>query len=218
MVLGSRIYLTLCVAMLCGCQIALPSLPDLAGAAGTSSVTLSQSGITLRPPKGYCVDTKSLRDTSDSGFALMANCKALKGRRISPDDPAIAVLTASISAPVSGDAAVDPKILAEFFATDTGRAALARSGDASKVTVLDSFAQADAYYLHALDRSPNPIGNLSPEYWRTITMIKGRIVTLTVTPFTAYPLTTAQIKKQITSFTQDMAEANLDQREVIVSE
>jgi len=215
MVLVSRICLALCLFALCACQI---TLPDLSATSRSSPVLFSQSGIVLRAPTGYCADTKSLRDTPETGFALMANCKALKGRRLSPKDPILAVLTASISAPLSQDAVVDPAVLKTFFATDTGRAALSRSGAAGDVTVLETFAKGDAYYIHALDRSPNPVGDLSPEYWRTVTLLKGRIVTLTVTPFAAYPLTTAQIKRQITYFTEDMSEANRDPAEVIVSE
>lgn len=116
MVLVSRICLALCLFALCACQI---TLPDLSATSRSSPVLFSQSGIVLRAPTGYCADTKSLRDTPETGFALMANCKALKGRRLSPKDPILAVLTASISAPLSQDAVVDPAVLKTFFLPQT---------------------------------------------------------------------------------------------------
>ncbi|MEN8888304.1 MAG: hypothetical protein ABF243_05475 [Celeribacter marinus] len=213
-----RMCLAFGVLTLCACQMTLPTLSALTHPKSAPSVTFAHSGIVLRGPDGYCVDTPSLRDEATTGFALMANCDALKGRTLSADDAPLAVLTASISAPASSPAVADPDVLAAFFATDSGRAALARSGQSSDVTLIDSYARGYAYYIHALDRSPNPMGAFSHEYWRAVALIKGRIVTLTVMPFTAYPLSGAQMKRQITYFTEDVLQANLDDRSVIVSE
>lgn len=190
----------------------------LGGARHTDAVQLAASGVTIAGPVGYCADASAIDDRADGGFVLMVNCDALRGRRVAQGDDARGLLTASVSAPLSAPESYDPRRLGLFFDATAGQAALSRAGDPATVTVLESFVQDDAVFLHARDTAPSPLGAISEEYWRAVTLANGRLVTMTVTPYSAAPLTSAQLRKQVTAFAQSVTRANQVLPQSIVSE
>ena len=64
--------------------------------------------------------------------------------------------------------------LAAFFASQQGRATLARSGRAGDVKIIAALSAGDAFLLHLQDRN---VG----EYWRAVIGVKARLVTLSAT-------------------------------------
>lgn len=201
-----------------GCKMDIASLKEIpiASSRSASTLTLAGGAVIVAGPQGYCVDRSSVSESDAGAFVLLANCRGLKKRPLAEDDPAKAVLTASISALTATP--LDPDVLEAFFGSEAGRAALARSGIAEAVTVLDIFAEGSSFVIHAKDTSPNPLGPLGSEYWRVLTKIDGRIVTMTATPFRSIPMRSETLRRQVLEFASTMTKANEGLPQTIVSQ
>ncbi|NJM81866.1 MAG: cation transport ATPase, partial [Tabrizicola sp.] len=113
-----------------------------------------------------------------------------------------AVITATVG--TAGSAAIlasAPGQLAAFFASPEGRATLSRTGDADEVTMLEILASDDALVLHLTDRA---VG----EYWRAVLGLRGRLVTLAVTPPAGLPLSPAEGRRLLDRSISAMRAAN----------
>jgi hypothetical protein len=102
------IWISLSALVLAGCLKGGPEAgaqrPDSGGAfflsgllqGGDKAAPLSKAmlagGITLKTPKGYCIDPETLK----RNFAILASCKALSNGRRGPDVP-MAMMTVSVS-------------------------------------------------------------------------------------------------------------------------
>ncbi|WP_417250440.1 hypothetical protein [Celeribacter sp.] len=214
----ARLSVTLvAVVALAGCELDLSS-GGFGGARERDAVQLTGAGLTIAGPIGYCVDRAALDDSADGAFVLMANCDALHGRRVSRGDDALALLTASASAPLSIPTAFDAERLSSFFGSQSGKAALSRAGSAGTITLIDTFTDGNVFFVHARDSAPNPLGALSDEYWRAVMVVSDRLVSLTVTPYAAAPLSSEQVKRQTAAFAQSVSAANQALPQNIVSE
>lgn len=206
-----------CAFILSGCELELPS-GGFATARQRDQVLLAQSGLSIAGPVGYCVDQRALNDSADRAFVLMVNCDALRGRRVSPSDDALALLTASASPQLAAPTTFDAERLAVFFASQSGRAALSRTGEAETITLIEDFTENGIFFVHARDSAPNPLGALSDEYWRAVMIASGRLVSLTVTPYSAAPLSSSEVRKQTRAFAQAVWSANEPLPQSVVSE
>ena len=119
-------------------------------------------------PDGYCIDRAASREGRDAAVVLMGRCSS-----VSAPDPAIV----TISVGTAGSASVlrgGGKTLAEFFMSDRGRGMLARSGRPGDLRILRASDADGAFFLYVDDRR---VG----DYWRAVTGVKGRLVTVSAT-------------------------------------
>ncbi|MBW6416487.1 hypothetical protein [Celeribacter sp. PS-C1] len=173
-----------------------------------SAVTLPTTGLTVSGPSGFCVDTGSIRDGANGGFVLLGSCTGLSGGNNPSLKGKTAVLTLSASAPLAQDESFDAPSVEAFFASETGRKALSRSGSARTVTLIESEVENGRLWLHARDSAPNMLAGQSDEYWRALFVLKGRLVTVTATPFNEAPMPEAGLRKLLDRFVSDLQRRN----------
>lgn len=144
----------------------------VAGGGGTSSVQMGEGpgAIVLAAPKGYCLAEDSVERTAASEFAAFTACRG-----------AGAVLTATAGGPGSAQP-VDPAEMGNFLTSDSGRAALSRSGKAAAVAVHSVAAAGDVVLVHLTDRSTPPTAVAPGPSWRAVFVLGDRLVTLTAAP------------------------------------
>lgn len=139
------------------------------------STPILDGAVNVGMAKGYCVDRNAGRQADDRAVVLMGRCT-------SSVDAVPAVITLSVGAGGSASAvAGGPALLAEFFTSEAGRQSLSRDGRAGDVRVLQALGSGDALLMRVEDRA---VG----EYWRAVTGLRGRLVTLSVAGTEAEPL------------------------------
>ena len=195
-------------------------LSALAGCAGIADVSMGGGGssaprsllvadqsVRVAGPPGYCIDPQSLHEGGRLSFILLGSCASISGRALAPAPARPAVLTASVAArgvrigPLIGE-------LPAYFASEAGRAALARDGKAESVRLLDSRLEGDLLLLHARDSSPDTIAGLAPEYWRALFDLNGRLITLSIHEFAGKPLPEGAALKTLRAFAERMRRIN----------
>jgi len=184
--------------LLAGC---VPGVGRLAAAPLRAQAVLA-GAVTVAAPRGYCVEPTAVLETGDSALVLIGRCT---GGISNPRAPAI--LSAAVSGPGSGlDIATSAAALAGFFGSEPGRAALSRSGSAATVTVLETVAVGEVFVIRLTDTSPDPTA--SPESWRAVLALAGRLVTLTVTGALEAPLDASSGRALLDRFIAAMQAAN----------
>ena len=134
---------------------------------GIRSVALLDGAVVVAAPAGYCIAPGAGQRGEDSAVVLMGRCSER-----SEADPAVVTLSVG-AAGSAGAMAAGGAALAEFFRSDEGRAMLGREGRAADVRVLEAVGRSDAFLLHVEDAA---VG----DYWRALTGVQGRLVTLSV--------------------------------------
>ena len=176
------------------------------------TATLGDGAVTVVAPHGWCVDPRSLRDTAGGGFALFGSCSAISGRADDPRPDAAALLSVTVGpADPDGEGRVSRDRLTRigaFFRTETGRAALARSGRARDVQVLGSEIVDGALLLHVADRSGSAGPPLARTYFRAITDLGGRISALSVLPLRDGEMSEADQRALMARFMRAIRSAN----------
>lgn len=175
---------------LAGCTMTAPS----SGSAplGPRTVRLSSSGVTVAGPSGFCVDAASVKDHSSGGFVLVLPCTGPVQRP--------AVLSLSVSAPLTSAAHFDPDTVLEFFNSEEGRRALSHTGQAQTVTLLESEISDHTIWLHARDTAQPLVPGGSEEYWRAIFALDGQIMTATASSLAHQPMSPAALKSVLSDF------------------
>lgn len=133
-------------------------------------------GLIVAGARGWCVDRQSSRSGRGTSVVVLASCAAISRNALAarPDVPGVVTVSVE-SAPGS---ASSPAALEAFFGTATGRAALARDGDAGSIDILETRREGDLLFLHARDRSI-PQG-ASSDTWRAIFDLDGRFVAVSL--------------------------------------
>lgn len=135
--------------------------------------------VVVAGPSGFCIDTIASRDNREGALVMLAACRSLAGGGPGTGRARGAILTASVTpAPAPAPVGELALPLAAYFATDEGRAALSRAGDAATVEVMDSRPDGDLFTLHLRDSAPFPGGTVAAEYRRAILDVNGRMVTV----------------------------------------
>ncbi|MEM7753713.1 MAG: hypothetical protein AAF230_09880 [Pseudomonadota bacterium] len=129
-------------------------------------------GTVVAGADGWCIDDATSLPGGATTVVVLGSCAAISGDGLQarPDVPG--VLTISVEA--EGGGLPDSETLANFFASDAGRATLARNGEAESVAILDSVREEGLLYLHASDESVLP--GASNEIWRALFGLDGRFV------------------------------------------
>lgn len=157
---GRVVALVLAAATLCGCELALP----LANPA-PRKIALFDGALTVAAPKGYCVDTASSQLSEDGAVILIGRCRE-------DEKLPAAILTVTVGgAGSAGVIAAGTEALSTFFASDAGRATLARSGKAEDAHMLEALGIDDAFVMRIDDSEMG-------QYWRAITGLRGRLLTI----------------------------------------
>lgn len=191
---AGRLAPALVLAALAGC-VAPTSGP------APRSVAVADGTLVLAAPRGFCVDNRSMRNQGAAAFVLFGNCAALSGdpSDARPDYPA--VLSAAVSTGAGG-AGLEGRFdqMRQFFRSPAGRAALSRAGRAETVEVLDIRTEGSLLLIRLSDSAPMGGAPVSETYWRAITGIGGRILSLSVLPLKDRPISDAAQRALLEQF------------------
>ncbi len=139
------------------------------------STAILGGAMAVGAPSGYCVDRSAGHEADDRAIVLIGKCDAASAA-------VPAVVTVSVGAAGSAAAiAGGPAMLAEFFTSEAGRKSLSRDGDAGAVRILHAAGSGGALVMRVRDAA---VG----EYWRAVTALKGRLVTVSVAGTDGAPL------------------------------
>lgn len=191
------------VALVCVGLCALVAGPVLAQGAAPASAVVAGGELTLSAPKGFCVDKAASRSGKEGSFILFGSCAALEksAKAARPKLPAILTASAAPGSATAAEFASSFPSMAKFLASDTGRAALSRSGKARTVKVRQIIAVKDVLYLSATDTSKGTAGeHFQPDYWRALFVVKGQIVTLSVLALDDQPVGSAEQRALLEKF------------------
>lgn len=164
---------------LAGCDLPMPGT-------GVHETTLLGGALKIAAPAGYCIDPKASASRGSAVVVLIGRCTANGG-------VAAALVSLTVGAPASaGVLLAGPDALAKFLTSTAGRRMLSRDGVAGHVIVLQALVSKGSLLLHVKDQT---VG----EYWRAITAIKGRLVTISASGAEGAPLTPDQGLKLVRS-------------------
>jgi hypothetical protein len=167
----TQVFKTLLIGLcltLAGCQLG-------SGLVGRTDMVILDGAMQIAAPTGYCIEPQAGRVAATTTVVFLGRCSA-------QSKTAAAVVTISIGAPASGGVTTaGAAALADFFKSEPGRAALSRSGKAQDVRLITARGTASVLWLYLEDVD---IGS----YWRAITAVRGRLVTLSATGIVGHPL------------------------------
>ncbi|MXQ06516.1 hypothetical protein GQ651_01515 [Alphaproteobacteria bacterium GH1-50] len=143
------------------------------------------SGVVVSGTRGWCVDETTTRADGDASVVVFGSCAAIAKNALLPRPGVPGVITVSVDNSTSGTAPAE--VLDAFFATERGRAALARDGRASSVRILETRQSRNALFLHAVDRSPLA-DDAAEDYWRAIFDLGGRFVSVSLVGLSEAPI------------------------------
>jgi hypothetical protein len=140
-----------------------------AGASGTSSTarhsqaSFAKGNVTLVAPRGYCIDSTTLRQEADGGFALLPRCSFLQGSSWFGRNKA-AVITATIG---TTNAATAPST-----------ADLARTAEGAKLLYYDDKGLLPLVRLQWQGHSVTGSSGASADHWRGAFVLNDHLVVL----------------------------------------
>lgn len=182
-----RALAALCLSALTACVVP--------GATAPTQLTVLGGGMTVTAPRGYCVDPKASRESGDTAVVLIGRCTVAA-------DAAPALISVSIGAGGSAGAmTAGGAALAQFFTSTAGRKMLSRAGRAADVQVIRALQAEGTFLMYLADRA---IGS----YWRAVTGLNGRLVTISVSGAAGVPLTSAQGRALLDATLSGMRMAN----------
>lgn len=175
--------------------LALSACEPGAGFGTSRAVPVLGGAVNVGLPAGYCVNRSAGREGKGTAVVVMGRCSAGAGV------PAALVTVTVGGGGSSGVMTAGPAGLAQFFASPAGRATLARSGRPGDIRILGALSSGNAFLLHLSDRG---LG----EYWRAITGIRGRLVTVSAVGTPGVPLDPAEGRRLIDKLLAGLAAAN----------
>ena len=165
------------ILALIGCDSATPR-PNL------QELAVLNGAITVAAPKGYCIDTTASASRGPATVVLIGRCN-------DQGQVAAAVVSLTLGGPASAGVLVaGPQALAAYFASQAGRKVLARDGNPDHVHILAVQSAGRGVLLHLDDQ-------VAGAYWRAITAIKGRLVTISASGVAGEPLTQTQARRLV---------------------
>lgn len=144
---------------------------------------------------GYCIDKAASRERDNAAVILMGRCNSAV-----PELPAVLNLTVG-PAGSGGGIAGGTEALDAFFRSEAGRATLSREGRADDITLLQTAMADSIFTMRVRDAA---VG----EYWRAITSIRGRLVTLSAAGTATTPLDPARGKTILNRAMAELIRAN----------
>lgn len=165
------------------------------GIVGTTRVSVLNDTMIVAAPSGYCIDTQATHQAADTAIVLIGRCAAT-------GTVAAAVVTVSVGP--SGSAGVmlaGGEALAGYFSSKEGRKVLSRDGRADHVALLQTAEVADSFLMEVSDR-------MAGDYWRAITGLRGRLITVSATGTEGLPLPPEQGRKLVEATLRLLRQAN----------
>ena len=160
--------------VLSACQLG-SGLSGLSGLSGRGKAAVLNGAVRIAAPQGYCIKPPKADDLASPTVVFLGRCS-------SQSKKAAALVTLTIGAEASGGVmSAGGAAMAAFFRSDEGRATLSRTAQAQDVTVLSASGTDAVLWLYLKDAA---VG----DYWRAITAISGRLVTLSATGTPDHPL------------------------------
>lgn len=173
-----RAIFAVCLALM-GCEAATTG-------ANLHELSVLDGAVKVAAPNGYCIDKKASVARGSATVLLIGRCN-------DQGQVAAAVVTLTIGGPASaGVLAAGPQALGEYFASNAGRKVLARDGNADHVQIVQMQSAGRGLLLHLNDQ-------VAGDYWRAITAIKGRLVTISASGVPEAPLTSTQARALVTA-------------------
>ena len=157
------------------------------GGSGSKSLVVTDRGIVLSAPNGFCADLASSSLEASEAFVVYGNCAALAGATDAPAPNITSVVTVGVIAGASGGASD----ISEYFASDAGKALLSRQAVADDVEITDTFLRNDAVFLRVRDTGPGLLAGISDTYWRGYVPTPDAMFAITVLDFTGAPISSA---------------------------
>lgn len=168
---------------------------DPASFGGTTRVALFDGAMTLAAPPGYCIDPAAVQKSGDTLVAVLGRCAATS--TVTPG-----LLTVSVGQPGSaGVMTAGGAALSTFFTSPEGRRVLSRNGRARDLQVRQAVGRPDAFLMRLTDRA---VG----DYWRAVTGIGGRLVTISATGAEGTPLSPEEGRKLVEAAVLALRRAN----------
>ncbi|HGG04639.1 MAG TPA: hypothetical protein ENK28_04220 [Aliiroseovarius sp.] len=173
-------------------------------ATGQQTIRLAGRKILVQGPDGFCVDPASRLENRQGGFVVLGSCAALSGNDQAPSPARPAVLTVSVS-PMPRDVATTTAGLQDFLATEDGQSQLVASGAAEILSVQSS---GGVQVIHARDTSPTRPAALADEYWRGFIVVRGYLLSLTVSATASSAISDQYGRQMLLAFVNSMQNAN----------
>lgn len=172
--------------LLAGCDGALPGLDALDVTRRAPERIELPDGLVVAGARGWCVDTDTTRASGEAAVVVLGSCAAIAGNALAPRPAVPGVVTVSVERTV-GD--IPPASdLEAFFATEAGRAALARDGRADSVRILETRREGDLLFVHAQDASAGAVPGVAEDYWRALFDMDGRFVSVSLVGLSSKPI------------------------------
>jgi hypothetical protein len=176
------------------CLLAAACEPG-SGLSPRSDLSVLNGAMQIGLPNGYCIDKGASRDNGTTAVAFLGRCAA--SAKTQP-----ALISIAVGEPGSaGVMSASGPELAAFFTSPQGRKTLSRNGRAKDLRVISASGGENLLRLHLFDA---PIG----EYWRAITGIRGRLVTISTIGSREQPLAPADGRKLLDATLSRMQAAN----------
>jgi len=208
-VAGRRLILALTSGLMLAACTDMPAVTRASGTGlmpGKDRITVAQHSVVIAGPLGYCVDSGASHEARGASFVLLGRCNSVVAGWF-PSAP-MGLLTALVSAPSRVSVATSGTLLAKFFATPEGRAALARDGQARSVTLLETRTMDATLVLHLRDASGLADQRMAPDYWRAVFDLNGRMITVSVMSFADRPLAAQKGLATLRAFVASTRAAN----------
>ena len=174
------------------------------------SMTVADGAVTVAGPPGYCVDPSVSHEGKTGAFVLLGSCASLAGSADSARPKTAAILTAAISPSGAGAADLSAffPTMAQFLQSDSGRAALSRSGKAKSVKILKISSVGDVMFVGVRDTARAQGQDVEPDYWRALFSLNGQIVTLSVLSLGTMPLDQSEKRALLEKFVTKVKTTN----------
>lgn len=150
---------------------------------------MAERAVVVAGPPGFCVDPSARRDGRES-FVLLGSCASIARDPdgATPEIPGLMTVVVSSERNAITDIPGRADMLAGFFRSKAGRAALSRTGRAESVEVFDIRQDGRALFIRARDTSDGPLLGMSQEYWRALLDVNGHLVTVSLIGFEDRPI------------------------------
>jgi hypothetical protein len=211
-----RVSVLIMMVAMSACQMTLPDIGRGARKA-PETLRLSASNLKVTAPEGYCIDLESHTERDGASFLLMASCAPLRGKSGEEEHGKTTLLTVTVTPPFNEANAVTPATLDTFFQTPDGKKMLAHSGASEDIDVLWSGTEADAFLIHARDASGERVPGLATDYWRAMTVLEGRLLSVTSARFVQAQTPNPTPKAIVQQLVSNIRASNIDTGTEIVS-
>lgn len=158
------------------------------------TIAVANRSVVIGGPPGYCIDRPGSKLGGDTAFVVLASCASITRDPDLGRPGAFGLLTASVAKEEAAGPGLlsAPGPLETLLVSEAGRAALARDGRSASVEILDMSRKDGAIMIRLRDSSQAELTGVEDVYWRGLTDLNGRLVTISVVSFVDSPMSADQ--------------------------